>query len=131
MAKKILIVEDDLALLDVYQIRFKNDGYQVFRAHDGEEAITQALHHQPDLMVCDIMMPKLSGFDMLEVISKQTRLKKMKIIVMSALAEKEDKDRAEKLGVHHYLVKSESTLDDIVTATKNFLAKPQHRPRWL
>ena len=131
MAKKILIVEDDLALLDVYQIRFKNDGYQVFRAHDGEEAIIQALHHQPDLMVCDIMMPRLSGFDMLEVIKKQPRLKKMKIIVMSALAEKEDKHRANRFGVDHYLVKSESTLDDIVTATKNLLDKPRHHPHRL
>lgn len=126
---KILLVEDDRNLLDIYQIRLNAEGHEVVRAYDGQDALNKTLAFGPDLILCDIMMPKLNGFEMLEIMQRQGHLDGVKVIVMSALGEQEHQERANKVGVDQYLVKSQITLDGVIAIVKRALA-PAKATAW-
>ena len=119
---KVMLVEDDANLLEIYQARLAAEGFQIVTAKDGEEALAIAVKERPDLIIADIMMPKVSGFDMLDILRSTPETKNVKIIMMTALSQLEDKQRAEKLGANRYLVKSQVTLEDVVRVTKEVLA---------
>lgn len=110
---KIMLVEDDNSLREIYEARLAAEGYTVVSAKDGEEALAMALKERPDLIIADVMMPKVSGFDMLDILRSTPETKNTKIIMMTALSQAEDKARAEKLGADRYLVKSQVTLEDV------------------
>lgn len=118
---KILLVEDDISLRDVYFARLQAEGYQLVVAANGEEALAVAVKERPDLIVLDIMMPRISGFDVLDIIRTTPEIAHTKVIMMTALGSPADKDRGEKLGVDKYLVKSQVTLEDVVTTIKQVL----------
>lgn len=120
-AKTVLIVEDQQPLAEVYRIRLMAEGYQVWIAADGESAIDMALQLQPSLILLDMMLPKRSGFGVLESLHQHPNLAQTKIIVMSALAEKVDKERGFRLGVSNWLVKSQATLEEVMASIRSIL----------
>lgn len=120
---KVLLVEDDNNLREIFEMRLQAEGYQTVTASDGEEGLTVALKEKPDLIIADIMMPKLSGFDMVENLRATPEMKDTKVIMMTALGQAEDRSRGESLGVVKYLVKSQATLEDFARAVKEVLAQ--------
>lgn len=118
---KILLVEDDNNLREIYEARLMAEGYDIVSARDGEEALTVAMKEKPDLIISDVMMPKISGFDMLDILRTTEETKNAKVIMMTALSQAEDKARAEKLGADRYLVKSQVTLEDVAKVAKQVL----------
>ena len=118
---KILLVEDDNNLREIFEMRLRAEGYQTVDARDGEEALVVAMKEKPDLIIADIMMPKLSGFEMLETLKAAPDMKDIKVIMMTALGQAEDRTQGEKLGVVKYLVKSQVTLEDFVRVVKEVL----------
>ena len=122
---KILLVEDDMNLLSMYTDRLRAENYEIVTARDGEEALTVAVKEKPDLIISDVMMPKISGFDMLDILRSTPETKNAKVIMMTALSQAEDRERAERLGADKYLVKSQVTLDDVANIVNElFTAKP-------
>jgi len=121
---KILIVEDDLNLRDVYAARLESEGYQIVVAANGEEALATAVQERPDLILLDVMMPKISGFDVLDIIRTTPEIAHTRVIMMTALSAPEDKARGEKLGVDKYLVKSQVILEDVVSTIVEVLESP-------
>ena len=119
--KKILLVEDDDALASVYQTRLEAEGFNLRRVPNGEDALAVALDYKPDLIVLDVMMPKVSGFDVLDILRNTPETTNIKIIMLTALSQDSDKQRAESLGVDDYLVKSQVVIADVVDRIKNHL----------
>jgi len=118
---KIMLVEDDNNLREIYEARLLAEGYEIVAAHDGEEALALAVKEKPDLIISDVMMPKISGFDMLDILRSTPETKDTKVIMMTALSQAEDKDRADKLGADRYLVKSQVTLEDVAKIAREVL----------
>ncbi|MBO7664726.1 response regulator [Candidatus Saccharibacteria bacterium] len=118
---KIMIVEDDLALREIYSIRLTAEGYTVVVAGDGEEALAVAAQEKPDLILSDVMMPKISGFDMLDILRATPELKDVKVIMMTALSSPEQRARGEALGADRYLVKSQVGIEDVVNVIHEVL----------
>lgn len=125
---KIMLVEDDTNLSEIYQARLAAEGYGIVSAHDGEEALALAAKEKPDLIISDVMMPKISGFEMLDILRNTDGLKATKVIMLTALGQAEDKTRAEGLGADRYLVKSQVTLEDIVKAAQELLEGATQTP---
>jgi DNA-binding response OmpR family regulator len=123
---KVLLVEDDNNLREIYQARLSAEGYQLITARDGEEGLAQAVKEKPDLIICDVMMPKVSGFEMLDILRTTQGIQNTRVIVMTALSQAEDKARAEKLGADMYLVKSQVTLEDMARSVRNILNQDGH-----
>lgn len=121
MAIKIMLVEDDNNLRALYGERLMAEGYDIVSARDGEEALAMAVKEKPQLVISDVMMPKISGFDMLDILRSTPETKDVKVIMMTALSQVEDKDRADKLGANKYLVKSQVTLEDVVRVVHEVL----------
>lgn len=120
-AKRILLVEDDDALASVYITRFQAEGFDVKRVPNGEDALAMALQFKPDLLVLDVMMPKLSGFDVLDILRNTPETINIKVIMLTALSQDADREQAEKLGVDAYLVKSQVVIADVVAKVKEHL----------
>ena len=118
---KVLLVEDDINLRDIYSARLGAEGYEIITASDGEEALATAVREKPDLIILDVMMPKISGFDVLDILRSTPETKDTKIIMMTALSQDSDKQRGEALGVNKYLIKSQVTLEDVVASVKEIL----------
>ncbi|HPG37366.1 MAG TPA: response regulator, partial [Candidatus Saccharibacteria bacterium] len=118
---KILLVEDDNNLREIYEARLQAEGYTIVSARDGEEALVVAKAEMPDLVISDVMMPKISGFEMLDILRDTETLRDVKVIMLTALGQAEDQTRADKLGADRYLVKSQVTLEDIVNVAGELL----------
>lgn len=118
---KILLVEDDDALASVYQTRLQAEGFDVKRVPNGEDALAGALEYKPDLIVLDVMMPKVSGFDVLDILRNTAETAKVKVVMLTALSQDSDKERAQKLGADDYLVKSQVVIADVVERIKHHL----------
>ena len=117
--KKILLVEDDDALASVYVTRLQAEGFDVQRVPNGEDALSAALTYRPNLILLDVMMPKVSGFDVLDILRNTPETANMQVIMLTALSQEEDRKRAESLGVDDYLVKSEVVIADVVDRIKH------------
>ncbi|MEO6760907.1 MAG: response regulator [Candidatus Saccharimonadales bacterium] len=118
---KILLVEDDNNLREIYEARLAAEGFEIVAAQDGEQALVIAKQEHPDLIISDVMMPRISGFEMLDILRNTDELKYTKIIMLTALGQAEDQARADNLGADRYLVKSQVTLEDIVKNAKELL----------
>ncbi|HEX6258396.1 MAG TPA: response regulator [Candidatus Saccharimonadales bacterium] len=119
--KKILLVEDDTALASVYKSRLELEGFEVNTVHNGEDALSAAVAFRPDLIVLDAMVPKIGGFDVLDILRNTPETANIKIIMLTALSQPKDKERAESLGVDEYLVKSQVVIGDVVERIKHHL----------
>ena len=118
---KILLVEDDKSLREIYGVRLKAEGYDIVSAGDGEEALAMAIKERPNLIVSDVMMPKISGFDMLDILRSTTETKDVKVIMMTALSSDDQRARGEALGADRYLVKSQVGIEDVVRTVHEVL----------
>ena len=126
---KIMVVEDDAALREIYSIRITAEGYEVVSAGDGEEALAVAVREKPDLVLADVMMPKISGFDMLDILRNTPETAKIRVIMMTALSADDQRERGEKLGCDRYLVKSQVGIEDMINAIHEVLNdKPKTAP---
>lgn len=118
---KLLLVEDDDGLANVYQQRLEAEGFDVHRVPNGEDALAAAIEFKPDLILLDVMMPKVSGFDVLDILRNTPETANVKVIMLTALSQDSDKEKAEKLGVDDYLVKSQVVIADVVEKVKHHL----------
>jgi len=125
--KKILLVEDDTALASVYHSRLELEGFDVREVHNGEEALSAAIAFKPDLILLDAMMPKISGFDVLDILRNTPATADIRVIMLTALSQPKDKERAEQLGVDDYLVKSQVVIGDVVDRVKFHLGAEDER----
>ena len=119
--KKILLVEDDMALSAVYRSRLEIEGFDVREANNGEDALSATVEYRPDLILLDVMMPKISGGDVLDILRNTPETANVRIIMLTALSQPKDKERAESLGVDDYLVKSQVVIGDVVARVKHHL----------
>ncbi len=118
---KILLVEDDKSLSEIYRVRLQAEGYEIVSAGDGEAALAVAIKERPLLIVSDVMMPKISGFDMLDILRSTTETKDIKVIMMTALSSEDQRARGEALGANRYLVKSQVGIEDVVRTVHEVL----------
>lgn len=119
--KKILIIEDDKFLSQVLKGRLEKEGFTVLQAFDGEEGIAALKKELPSLVLLDIIMPKVSGFEILEQISIDPQLQGVPIVVLSNLGQESDLQKVERLGIKHYFVKVQVPIDDLVETIKNLM----------
>ncbi len=119
--KKILLVEDDTTLASVYKNRLELEGFEVVEVNNGEEALAATQKAKPDLILLDAMMPKISGFDVLDILRNTEDTANVRVIMLTALSQEKDKERAESLGVDEYLVKSQVVIGDVVDRVKYHL----------
>ena len=116
--KKILLVEDDDGLAQVYNIRLDVEGFEVKRVPNGEDALATALEFKPDLILLDVMMPKVSGFDVLDILRNTPEMANVKIVMLTALSQEADRKKAQDMGVDDYLVKSQVVIADVIERVK-------------
>lgn len=119
--KRILLVEDDKALADVYQARLELEGFDIRQVNNGEDALSAAVEYKPDLILLDAMMPRISGFDVLDILRNTPETVNIRVVMLTALSQPKDKERAEALGVDDYLVKSQVVIGDVVERVKYHL----------
>lgn len=119
--QKILLVEDDEALAGVYLERLQAEGFDVRHVSNGEDALSNAIEYKPDLVLLDVMMPKISGFDVLDILRNTPETTNVRIIMLTALSQPKDKERAEQLRVDDYLVKSQVVIADVIERIKYHL----------
>jgi len=127
--KKILLVEDDVALSGVYKSRLDIEGFEVEEVNNGEDALSSAIKFKPDLILLDAMMPKISGFDVLDILRNTQETSDIRVIMLTALSQPKDKERAESLGVNDYLVKSQVVIGDVVERVKFHLGMLEQKPQ--
>jgi DNA-binding response OmpR family regulator len=120
-AKKILLVEDDDALANTYMDRLIAEGFDVLRVNNGEDALASALSFRPDLVILDVMMPKVSGFEVLDIIRNTPETANLKVMMLTALGQEGDKQRAKDLGADDYLVKSQVVIADVIARIRYHL----------
>lgn len=118
---KIMVVEDDASLREIYSIRITAEGYEVVSAGDGEEALAVAVREKPDLILSDVMMPKISGFDMLDILRSTPETAAIKVVMMTALSSEDQRQRGESLGADRYLVKSQVGIEDVINTIHEVL----------
>jgi DNA-binding response OmpR family regulator len=111
---RILLVEDDLALASAYKVRMEAENFDVLHCPNGEEAMQKALEYNPDLILLDLMMPKISGFDVLDILRNTPATAHTKIIILTALSQPSDQARAKDLGADEFLVKSQAVISDVM-----------------
>lgn len=121
LKKKILLVEDDQALAAVYKSRLELENFDVHHVANGEIALQKTKEFKPDLILLDAMMPKISGFDVLDILRHTPETMNIRIIMLTALSQPKDKERAESLGVDDYMVKSQVVIGDVVERVKHHL----------
>ena len=119
--KTILLVEDDDNLANVYETRLQAEGFKTVRVANGEDALQTTMQAKPDLILLDVMMPKVSGFDVLDILRNTPETAKVKIIMLTALSQDSDRERAKSLGVDDYLIKSQVVIADVVDRVKQHL----------
>jgi hypothetical protein len=121
----ILIVEDDPMISEIYQRKFSDVGFRVFSVETGEQALAVAKKEELDVVLCDLIMPRMDGFEVIEALRKSDRNQNTKIIISSNINEKEDRDKALALGADGFIVKSEFTPSELVDEINKFLNKSE------
>lgn len=118
---KILFIEDDPLIVKIYTTRLTADGYQVLSAENGEDGIKLAETETPDLVILDIMMPKIDGFGVLEKLRANEQMKTKPILVYSNLAQEEEIKRAQTLGATEFIIKANLSPTEMVEKIKKYL----------
>ena len=126
--KKILLVEDDDNLADIYLTRLQSEGFEVRSVPNGEDALAAAVKYKPDLILLDLMMPKISGFDVLDILRNTPETANVKIILLTARGQEADRQKAISLGADDYLVKAQVVIADVVTRIKQQLGVSSEKP---
>lgn len=120
---KIVLVEDDQFLSKILAFRLKDEGFDVVLASDGQEAIIVIKKERPDVVLLDLLLPKKSGFEVLEEIKFDDTVKQIPVIILSNLGQRTDIDKGLKLGASDYLVKANFSIEDIILKIKEHIIK--------
>jgi len=123
--KHILLVEDDPFLIDIYTTKMKESGFVVEVASDGESALRKIKEKTPSLVILDIVLPQLDGWEILRQIKSDPKLKKIKIIILSNLGQKEEVEKGVELGATKYLIKAHYTPSQVVEEIKKIYDQQQ------
>lgn len=118
--KKILLIEDDAFLVDIYTTKLKEAGFVVLVAFDGEEGFKKAKEEKPDLVLLDLVLPGMDGWEFLRKM-KSENISNLKIVILSNLGQKEEVEKGIDLGVTRYLVKSHYAPSEVVSEVKEIL----------
>lgn len=118
---KILVVEDDKFLRELILRKLKEENYETAFAVDGEEGLAKIQEERPDLILLDLILPGMNGFDVLKKKQEIPEIAQIPVVVLSNLGQKEDVERALKFGAKDYLVKAHFTLDEITAKIKKYL----------
>ncbi|MEK7598206.1 MAG: response regulator [Patescibacteria group bacterium] len=119
--KKIMIVEDDSFVLDIYQTKLSQEGYTVIEARNGVEAMKKLEKEKPDLILLDILMPYMDGIEVLKKIREREDLKNIPVILLTNLSQKEEINVGLGLGASDYLIKSHFTPSEVMEKIKIYL----------
>lgn len=120
-SKKILIIEDDELLRRVITKKLSLEGFEIMEAIDGEEGLRMIREHKPELVLLDLVLPGIDGFDVLAKMQTERGLSSIPVIILSNLGQKEDVQRGLKLGAVDYLIKAHFTLGEVITKIENVL----------
>jgi len=123
MPGKILIIEDDKFLSSVLKSRLEKDGLTVLQAFDGDVGVSTARSEHPDLILLDLIMPKVSGFEVLQTISLDPELNRIPVMVASNLGQESDIEKAKSLGAVNYYVKVRTSIDGLAQMIKEAIAQ--------
>ncbi len=121
MAKKILVIEDDKFLRELIVRKLSDDGFATAEAMDGEEGIKKVKEEKPNLILLDLILPSIDGFEVLSQIKKDENLKSIPVIILSNLGQKEEVEKGLKMGAVDYLIKAHFTPGEIIEKIKNIL----------
>lgn len=116
-----MLIEDDHFLSSLMKARLEKEGFGVIQAFDGEEAMDILKKEVPDLVVLDLIMPKVTGFEVLQMISISPQLDKVPVVIVSNLAQDSDIEKARQLGAKEYFVKVKVSIDDLVGKIKGLV----------
>ncbi len=119
--KKILIVEDDVFLANIYMKKFSSEGYDIFFALDGKKGFSLIKQKKPDLVLLDIMLPEMNGFEILENMQKDEELKDIPVILLTNINQRDDIERGYSLGAKDYIIKTFFTPGEVVEKVKRFI----------
>ncbi len=122
--KTILLVEDEPLLGNLLRQRLEKEGYTVVLNRDGEEALKTLRETKPDLILLDIILPKISGFELMETMKADPQLERAPIIIISNLGQEGDVTRGQSLGAVQYFVKAKVSIEELVEHVKTFLRRP-------
>lgn len=110
----LLLIDDNPLLRGMYEAAFANRGLKVFFAHDGESGIKIAKEQKPHVILLDLLMPGIDGFEVLKRLKEDPDTQNIKVVILTIIADQKHRTKAEKLGAHDYLIKSELKLNEIV-----------------
>jgi len=119
--KTILLIEDDPFLIEIYTTKLKEAGFSVVVATDGKEGLKKIKEKIPDLLLLDIVLPSLNGWEILREIKKNDKLNNVKIVILSNLSQKDEIEKGLKLGAAKYLIKAHYTPSEVVEEIKKIL----------
>lgn len=120
---KVLIIEDDTFLSSLLKGRFEKEGFEVHQAFDGNQALEVLKEEIPDIILLDLIMPKKSGFEVLESLSLDPRLSRIPVVIVTNLAQEEDIEKVRSLGALEYFVKARTSIDDLIQKVKEIISK--------
>lgn len=121
LTTKILLIEDDETLVEMYSLKFKEEGLNLLVAREGEAGLAQAQKELPDAILLDIMMPKMDGFAVLMELKKMAKTKGIPVLLLSNLGQEADINKGKALGAADYIVKSSMTPAEVVAKVKTYL----------
>ena len=120
--RKILLIEDDSFLLSMYTTKFELENFQVVTAEDGEKGLKMVMKEAPDIILLDIILPKMSGFEVLKKIKSDEKLRKIPVILLTNLSQKSDIEKGLSLNVNDYIIKAHFTPGEVVDKVKKVLS---------
>jgi len=118
---KILLIEDEEMLANMYETKFKNAGYEINKALDGESGLKLAIEDKPDIILLDIIMPKLDGFSVLRSLKEDNKTKDIPVLLLTNLGQDEDVKKGKAMGAIGYLVKANMTPAEVVDKVHGYL----------
>lgn len=122
MSKKIVLADDEQFISIAYSDGLTRAGYDIVVAHDGEEALEKIRAEHPDLILLDLMMPKVNGFDVLKAVKADPQLQAIPVVILSNLSQHTDEDEVRRLGAMDFIVKSDISLEQLIERIKTYLA---------
>jgi len=120
---KILLIEDEEMLANMYEVKFKNEGFDLEKALDGAEGLEKAKSMKPDFILLDIIMPKMDGFSVLKALKEDDSTKDIPVMLLTNLGQDEDIEKGKQLGSVGYLVKANITPSEVVAEVKKKMNK--------
>lgn len=120
---KIAIIEDDLAIVQMYKTKFEKDGYEVATAGDGQSGLQLLTTFEPDIILLDLMMPGMNGFDMLQRLRQQPGGRDAKVVVLTNMGDTETATKVYKMAANDYIVKAEMTPKEVEDRIKKLLGE--------